>query len=143
MPASGPQAVATPRRVLVIDDDALLRRSLARVLGALRPELQIHTASSGAHALEVLATQAFDAVITDLQMPGISGLAWLERLHHEHPELPCLVHSSQLESFGEDEVRRLCHAAFAKPVKTQLLLDALDSTWSQRLESTHAGLRSA
>jgi two-component system response regulator YesN len=142
IPASGPRAAAPLLRVLLVDDDYLLTRSLRRVLMALRPDLTIHVASSANEALDVLATSAFDAIITDLSMPGLSGLDWLERLQHDYPELPRLIHSSQVESFGEDEVRRLSHAAFAKPARASELLGALElAAWLSA--PVQPGLRSA
>ena len=143
MPASGPQAAPRKRRILLVDDDVVITRSLARALHALSSAFEIETATSGAEALNALSDARFDAVITDLQMPGLSGTDWVARLRGEHPELLCLVHSSQLESFGEDEVRRLAHACFAKPTSPQALIAALEHLWALRGELTHLGLRSA
>lgn len=125
-----------------MDDDALITRSLTRALRTLSDRLHVEVAHSGAEALVALERAAFDAVITDLQMPGVSGVEWLRQLRRAHPQLPCLVHSSQLESFGEDEVRRLAHATLAKPASLPMLLDALQRVW--RSETVQAGgLRSA
>jgi DNA-binding NarL/FixJ family response regulator len=75
-------------------------------------------------------------------MPGLSGLDWLERLQHDYPELPRLIHSSQVESFGVDEVRRLSHAGFAKPARASELLGALElAAWLSA--PVQPGLRSA
>lgn len=121
----------------------MVTRSLERALSALRPDLEIRTAAEGEGALALLSEGAFDAVITDLNMPGLSGVVWLERLRRENPLLLCVTHSSQLESFGEDEVRRLSHATFAKPAHAHALLEAIDKLLLQRAFAAHAGLRSA
>ena len=143
IPASGPKAAPALRRILLVDDDPMVTRSLERALGALRPDLEIRTAPSGERALTVLAEAPFDAVITDLNMPGLTGLVWLEKLRRENPTLLCVTHSSQLESFGEDEVRRLSHATFAKPAHAHALLEAIDRLLLLRSIAAHAGLRSA
>lgn len=124
-----------------MDDDALVTRSLARILTAARPDLEISTASSAHDALLQLAASEFDAVITDLDMPNLAGLAWLATLRREHPQLLCVTHSSQLESFGEDEVRRLSHATFEKPAHAHALLAELTRLIGLRTAQTD--LRSA
>jgi len=129
--------------VLLVDDDALITRSLGRALVALQPNFEIEVAESAAEALHALARAPFDALITDLQMPGLSGTDWLVRLRREHPEVPCVVHSSQLESFGEDEVRLLSHAAFGKPTSPQALIDALEQMWVLFGRAAQLDLRSA
>lgn len=121
----------------------MVSRSLERAIGALRPELEIRTAGSAERALALLAESAFDAAITDLNMPGLSGLVWLEKLRRECPSLVCVTHSSQLESFGEDEVRRLSHGTFEKPAHASAMLDAIDRVLLQRGVAAQAGLRSA
>jgi len=68
-------------RVLLVDDDDGLRRALAR---ALRRDFRVTEASDGRAAIELLAAESFsfDAVVTDLEMPGVSGdqvVAWLDR----------------------------------------------------------------
>jgi DNA-binding response OmpR family regulator len=91
-----------------------------------RPELQINTAGSATEALGALAERSYDAVITDLDMPGGSGEAVLETLAKHHPETARIVHSSQLESADTDRVRSLAHVVLAKPTSEPELLEALE-----------------
>lgn len=83
--------------VLVVDDDPLICQLLKTHLSQEGFECQ--TLSSGEFALEQLEKQKFDAVITDLQMPGISGLQLLERAHKKFP------HTAFLMATGVDDVR--------------------------------------
>jgi PAS domain S-box-containing protein len=79
-PASGGERLAAPAshpRVLVVDDDALVLRSLERML---RATCQPTTASSANEALQLLATTAFDVVLCDLNLPGLSGMALFEKV---------------------------------------------------------------
>jgi CheY-like chemotaxis protein/signal transduction histidine kinase/CHASE3 domain sensor protein len=66
------------RRVLVVDDDATLRESVASLLG--RSDVQITTAASVADALEKLREATFDCIVTDLGMPDQSGYELLETM---------------------------------------------------------------
>lgn len=65
-------------RVIVVDDDAPVRRALARLL--TMAGYAVSTCSSGTDCLEMLRTVHFDCVILDLQMPLMSGFEVLSRL---------------------------------------------------------------
>jgi len=113
-------------RILLVDDDPSVIRGLWRILRRWRPELQINTAGNAVQALSALAELSYDAVITDIQMPGASGKAVLEALAAYHPETARIVHSSQLESLDTDRIRALSHVVLAKPASESELLGAMD-----------------
>jgi len=76
-------------RVLVVDDEASIRR-------ALRPPLvelgfQFSEASRGEEALQLLHSGTFDAVLLDINMPGIGGIETLRRIRAFAPRLPVLM----------------------------------------------------
>src|SRR5262245_47037281 len=88
-----PPDVATlpPRRpsVLVADDDALVRKALGRMLESSGYE--VVTAADGAEALQLAAERAFDAIVTDLAMPGRSGTDLLRALRDRQIPTPVLI----------------------------------------------------
>jgi DNA-binding NarL/FixJ family response regulator len=129
-------------RILVVDDDPSVIRGLWRMLRNCRPELQINTAGSVSQALEALAELSYDAVITDLDMPGGSGEVVLEILASHHPETARIVHSSQLESADTDRIRSLSHVVLAKPTSESELREALDLAF-QRAGKRRSGCGSA
>ncbi len=69
-------------RVLVVDDDRLIRE-IAR--DALAEAVRVEACSSGAEALAALAEEPADLVLSDLTMPGMTGLELLERVRRVHP----------------------------------------------------------
>jgi two-component system KDP operon response regulator KdpE len=76
-------------RILVVDDESAIRR-------ALRPPLmelgfQVAEASRGEEALQMLRTTVFDAVLLDVNMPGIGGVETLRRIRAFAPRLPILM----------------------------------------------------
>lgn len=71
--------------VLVVDDEIGLRNALLRFLG--RRGIQGQGVGDGAEALGVLKQQEFDAIISDVRMPGLGGLEFLERLRRDRPDL--------------------------------------------------------
>jgi len=114
-------------RILLVDDDPSVLRSLWRLLKNSRPDFKINGASSAGQALEALSELSYDAVITDLQMPGGGGQAVLEALATHYPETARIVHSSQLESFDTVLVRELAQAILAKPASEAELVNAMET----------------
>jgi DNA-binding NtrC family response regulator len=82
-------AAMTKQYILVVEDDDIQRRQLVRALNC--PEYEIIDAGSGETALKILAGQQFDLVISDLRMPGISGIELTERIKGAFPQTSVLL----------------------------------------------------
>jgi two-component system response regulator GlrR len=81
--------MANPGDILLVDDDPdLLKLISLRLTSA---GYRVRTADSGETALAALAIARPAAVITDLRMPGIDGLALFEAIHRQHPTLPVII----------------------------------------------------
>lgn len=72
------------RKVLIVDDEPLVRRALATVLGAHH---DVVVAENGKHALEQLAAHPVDVIVCDVMMPVMNGKELYEHLHAHQPEL--------------------------------------------------------
>jgi DNA-binding NtrC family response regulator len=83
--ANGPK----PTRLLIVDDDPGQRSLLDSFLKSQGFETVL--ATSGEQALETLRAGGFDMMISDVRMPGISGLETLRRARLEHATLPVLL----------------------------------------------------
>ncbi|HTQ45129.1 MAG TPA: response regulator, partial [Polyangiaceae bacterium] len=97
-----------PVRVLLADDDAGVATYVRKVLPAER--FQLHLARDGAECLHALRTgPAFDLLLLDLMMPGVSGYDVLRdmALSGLHAELPVLVLTNFTESRNDEERRLL------------------------------------
>lgn len=94
-------ASATPSKavVLLVDDDDDLRPILRRFLE--RSGLSVTTACNGREALESLATQRADLVLTDLMMPEMSGIELIRALRLGHPALPVIAMSADADLRGD------------------------------------------
>jgi len=88
-PTDSHDNVPVSARILVIDDDPGQRSLLESFLTG--QGFDIVTASSGEQALDTLDTQQFDMMISDVRMPGISGLEMLRHLRQKHSSLPVLL----------------------------------------------------
>ncbi|HTQ01509.1 MAG TPA: PAS domain S-box protein [Casimicrobiaceae bacterium] len=89
---SAPQsdaAIANRRKVLVVDDEAQIREALSEILSGAHH--RVVTASSGREALERLAVEHYDAILTDIRMPDIDGRALYEEIERRWPGLASRV----------------------------------------------------
>lgn len=84
-------------RVLVVDDHAVVREGIARILAGTGEGWTVGEASSGFQALDWLRRHPADVVIVDLSMPGMSGLELVKRIRAEFGRLPVLVLSMHAE----------------------------------------------
>jgi len=76
-------------RVLIVDDEASVRKVMAAIFAQLG--LPCETAASGEEALRTLETHRIDAVISDLHMPGMSGMELLAKVRQNYPQMVFLV----------------------------------------------------
>lgn len=77
-------------RILVVDDTLFDRRLVSGILNKL-PRFDVTCVTDGREAIERIATEEFDLVVTDLNMPNLDGLTLVQRLNQEYPELPTVV----------------------------------------------------
>ena len=87
-------------RVLLVDDHALLRAGMARLLDLADDITVVGGAGSGAEALETVAVLAPDVVLMDLSMPGMSGVEATRRLLAVQPDTAVVV----LTSFADPDL---------------------------------------
>jgi len=111
-------------KLLITDDDHLFAQTLARQL--TRRGHQCTLAHTSEEALAEVENQVFDAAITDLVMPGESGLILVEQLHHSDPELPILVLTGYASIATAVEAIKLgARHYLAKPASIDEILQAL------------------
>jgi len=87
-------------RILIVDDDLRMTRTLADILALSGHEAV--EAWSGPDALEKIRTQAFDCVLTDVRMPGMDGVEFHHQLRQFQPGLPVAL----MTAYASDEIIR-------------------------------------
>lgn len=85
-------------KLLLVDDHAMIRSGLRRLLGGL-PKAEISEAATGREALVAVRTMPPDIVVLDLGLPELGGLELLRRLLLERPGLKIIVFSMHAEAF--------------------------------------------
>jgi YesN/AraC family two-component response regulator len=121
------------KNVLIVDDDAVTRGLLSRVLKPHSADFKISTANNGKEAIDIIIADKIDLVITDIQMPEMDGLQLLSYISSNHPEIPVFV----MTAFETPEIKSKINAIgssqyFEKPLNMDTLTDCI-------LEEINAG----
>jgi DNA-binding NtrC family response regulator len=80
-----------PLSILIVDDDVALLEALPEALRLRMGGVTVETADSAAAALERIADRDFDAIVTDIRMPGMDGLKLLDEIRTRKPDIPTLI----------------------------------------------------
>ena len=81
----------TLAHVLIVDDDPALLQALPEALRLRMDGLTVDTADSAAVALERIAARDYNAIVTDIKMPGMDGFALLDEIRARQPDTPTLM----------------------------------------------------
>ena len=125
-------------RIMIIEDDEEMRSLLKDFFE--EEGFETDSVSNGVDALRMLSKDHFDLVITDIRMPGLTGLDILPRIRRLKPEIPIIV----MTAYGSDDVRRRSLERGAtlyleKPIhlsklrtviREMVLRKSLEQTWS-------------
>jgi CheY-like chemotaxis protein len=107
-------------RVLIVEDDAVFRRGLARMF--LSEECEVAQASDGEQAIVFITAAIPDLVISDLRLPGIDGLGVLGHLQQIRPKTPfILVTAYYSEELAKEVEAQGASAVFEKPIELKQL----------------------
>jgi CheY-like chemotaxis protein len=92
--------------ILLVDDDRSLATTLSYGLRkALGEAISVAVCFSGSEALSMLATQAFDVVVSDFNMPGPSGLEFFHRIRQDYREMILVL----ITAYGTDTLEEGAH----------------------------------
>lgn len=110
--------------LLIVDDDVLVRDTLRALLS---PSHECHTADRAEQALAYLDIETYDAVLTDLSMPGLSGREILNYIQEKHPATPVIVISGMPDGgYGQEVIEMGAFAFITKPFKLEEIEAAVD-----------------
>jgi len=108
--------------ILLVDDDRILVTTLSHGLRkAMGKAVSVTFCASGPEALALLATQAFNLVISDFHMPGMSGLELLKKVRHDHPEMSLALITAYATDTLTEEAGQLGIGYITKPFELPLL----------------------
>ncbi|MFA7404826.1 MAG: sigma-54 dependent transcriptional regulator [Pelobacteraceae bacterium] len=118
-------------RLLIVDDEAVIRDGLKRVLEG--ESFAVETCSSGFHAIEIMQQRDFDLIITDLKMPGMSGIEVLKSVRTLQPNVPVILITGYASiDTAVEAMKNGAYDYLQKPFTPDLLLEKVQSALSQR-----------
>jgi DNA-binding response OmpR family regulator len=129
------------KRILVVDDEPRVAFFLQESLESLERNYQVIRAETGESALVEMNRAPFDVLVTDLRMPGMSGLELMQQVRESFPETRTIL----ITAYGSDEVeaetRRLnAYRYFTKPFHIEDLTAAVQSAVENGVSSTNGML---
>lgn len=95
------------RRLLIVDDEETLTFSLYQSFILSKKDYEVSTAGSGEEALQKMEEGAFDLILTDIFMPGISGVDLLKKVKVEYPQTEVIVMTAYGSNAKKEEVTEL------------------------------------
>ena len=118
--------------VCLVDDDEIMRDLLLRYLVKLKCE--VTTAADPQEALETIASQKFELVMTDLYMPDMKdGLGFVSSVKEQHPALRVIVMSAEMSQSTRDMLMSAgAFACLVKPISSTDLAGMLANVASSR-----------
>lgn len=121
-------------RVLVVDDEANIRRAISLMLGV---EFDVTAVESGDRAFEMIYMgEVFDVVSLDLDMPGMSGIETLKALKKKTPNTEVLILTAHSDLKSAKEALRLgAYEYIDKPFEKELLREAIRKGVERRKEA--------
>src|SRR5882724_1625993 len=112
--------------VLIVDDDLALLRALPDALHLRMKELAVDTCDSAQTALDRIASIDYDAIVTDIKMPGMDGLALLTEIRALRPHTPALLITGHGEhDLALQALRGGAYDFIQKPIERDYFVAAL------------------
>lgn len=119
------------KKVLIVDDDAMLLTIITETIKKYRGKFEIITAEDGLEAIKTLQKQTFSLVITDIVMPKVNGLVLLAYMAKNFPNIPFIVMTAHDSKFLNKKLKQEASNYIKKPFQVKELNDAIMSILGQ------------
>jgi DNA-binding NtrC family response regulator len=125
--------------ILLVDDNRNLVTTLSDGLRkAMGKAISVALCFSSSEALSMLATQRFDVVIGDFNMPGVPRLALINKIRHEYRETILVLTTAHGTDTLEEEVHRLGIGYMTKPIGLSLLVQFIHDLIRDGTRAAHS-----
>jgi|WetSurMetagenome_2_1015567.scaffolds.fasta_scaffold262842_2 CheY-like chemotaxis protein len=118
--AAGTYSGSAPVNILVVDDHPSSAATLARIIAQLGPGVRALSAESGGEALALMQNKKMDILITDLVMPGMTGLELIEKIQlltNNRPAYTILMTAYEVPGLKEIARHLMVNEVVCKPIQ--------------------------
>ncbi|MFA6026450.1 MAG: response regulator, partial [Ignavibacteriaceae bacterium] len=113
-------------KILFVDDEINIIQGLKRMLYPFRKEWIMSFANSGEEALELLTTEKFDVVVSDMRMPKIDGLHLFTTIKELYPNIVRIILSGYTEKESILNLPNVAHQFLSKPCDANTLKESIE-----------------
>ncbi len=129
--------------ILIADDESVIREGVQRTIQAQFPTFRVSLASDASEAASILERTPIDVVLTDILMPGLSGLEFMRVTRRQYPNVKWVVISAHSEfSYAQEAVQLGARDYLLKPIGKQRLtelMETLQAEVNQEKEASREG----
>jgi len=113
--------------LLVVDDEKPIREKLKNNIDWKEEGYHVYAAANGEEALKIIKAEEIDILVTDIQMPKLSGMNLIEKCRNINPELKIIVISGYAEfEYAQKSIRFGVNEYLLKPFRSQKLLSVVN-----------------
>ncbi|MCR8636490.1 response regulator [Paenibacillus radicis (ex Xue et al. 2023)] len=124
-------------QILIVDDETVIREGIQRTLHNRFPQYRIHHAANAEQAISLLHEHRIHIVLTDILMPGMTGLELMNVSRHRHPHLKWVVISAYSEfAYAQEAVRLGAKDYLLKPIGKEMLTEMIDKLSMEIVKET-------
>ena len=114
------------KKILIIDDSYDITRVLRSAIFTLNPEIDVLVTPSAEEAMLEIIKADLDLIITDIRLPGISGLELLRKIRERHPDVKIVMMSGMDDrDLNEKALEAGANVFLRKPIKMPIFLDTV------------------
>jgi HD-like signal output (HDOD) protein len=127
------------KAILFVDDEPNILSGIKRMLRSMRKEYDFYFAESGKEALEIMASNAIEAVVSDMRMPGMDGAEFLTQVKEHYPQAIRIMLTGQADEESVYRTISVVHQFLSKPCDPDTLKEILIRSCALRdlLSSEH------
>lgn len=124
------------KKIIFVDDDPAILQGLERMFWDYEDEWETAYASSGEEALNVLSANDFDVIVSDIRMPGMTGVELLTKVEETYPSMVRIILSGHSEEETIIKSVQTAHQFLSKPCPTEKIIDTINNAFKIREIST-------
>lgn len=114
------------KTILFVDDEPNILSGLKRMLRSMRKTMNFQFAENGSTALEIMAAEKIDVVVSDMRMPGMDGATLLTTIQEQYPQAVRIMLTGQADDESILRTVGVAHQFLAKPADPDVLKQVIE-----------------